>query len=69
VTTSSSSREPKLALSVAEACELAGVSRAFMYGQWQMGRGPARLKISKRTLILRKSLESWLASLETASKD
>jgi len=55
---------PKLAYSIEEAAEVTGLSRAFIYAEWQAGRGPRKAKVGKRTLILDESLRSWLKSLE-----
>lgn len=56
--------EPKLALSVKEAARASSLSRAFIYAEWQSGRGPARIKAGNRTLILADALWEWLRSLE-----
>lgn len=54
----------KLAYSIEEAAEVTGLSRAFIYAEWQAGRGPRKAKVGSRTLILDESLRSWLRSLE-----
>jgi predicted DNA-binding transcriptional regulator AlpA len=54
----------KLAYSIYEAAEVSGLSRAFIYAEWQAGRGPRKVKAGKRTLILDEALRSWLRSLE-----
>ena len=51
-----------LALSVDEACAVAGVGRTFLYGEIDAGRLIAR-KARRRTIILRGELESWLSAL------
>jgi predicted DNA-binding transcriptional regulator AlpA len=58
---------PKLAYSINQAAEAVGLSRAFIYAEWQAGRGPQKLKAGKRTLISDESLRSWLRSLATKS--
>lgn len=57
---------PKLAYSIEEAALVTSLSRAFIYAEWQAGRGPSKVKIGKRTLITDESLRSWLRSLERA---
>jgi len=58
---------PKLAYSISQAAEASGLSRAFIYAEWQAGRGPRKVKAGKRTLIMVDALRSWLASLEIGS--
>lgn len=55
---------PKVAYSIDEAAVVTSLSRAFIYAEWQAGRGPNKVKIGKRTLITDESLRSWLRSLE-----
>ena len=55
---------PKLAYSIDEAAEASSLSRAFIYAEWQAGRGPRKVKVGKRTLIMVDALRSWLRSLE-----
>lgn len=55
---------PKLAYSIEEAAVVTSLSRAFIYAEWQAGRGPSKVKVGKRTLITDESLRSWLRSLE-----
>ncbi len=55
---------PKVAYSIEEAAEVTSLSRAFIYAEWQAGRGPTKVKIGKRTLITDESLRTWLRSLE-----
>jgi predicted DNA-binding transcriptional regulator AlpA len=59
-----SAKQRKLAYSITEAAEMTGLSRTFIYAEWQAGRGPRKVKAGKRTLILDQSLHSWLRSLE-----
>jgi excisionase family DNA binding protein len=56
--------ESKFALSVKEAAKVSSLSRAFIYAEWQSGRGPAKIKAGNRTLILAETLWEWLRSLE-----
>jgi predicted DNA-binding transcriptional regulator AlpA len=58
---------PKLAYSIDEAAEVSGLSRTFIYAEWQAGRGPRKIKAGKRTLIMADALRSWLCSLESAA--
>ena len=37
--------------SVSEAAESIGCSKAFLYREWQRGRGPRRAKIGDRVII------------------
>jgi predicted DNA-binding transcriptional regulator AlpA len=53
---------PRLALHVGEASKLAGISRAFLYAEWKAGRGPPRIKLGSRTLVLHEDLLAWLRS-------
>ena len=52
-------------LSVAEACEVAGIGRTKLYEAIADGRLKAR-KLGKRTLILRDDLRQFLAALPPA---
>ena len=54
----------KVALSVPEACALAGVQRDFLYREINKGHLKTA-KIGGRRLIRRKALEKWLADQET----
>lgn len=55
----------KAALSVAEFCEAAGISKANFYNQVKAGRIQIR-KCGSRTLIPVSELSAWLESLPTA---
>ena len=50
----------KLALSVAEAAELLGVSRPLMYEIVRREDFTAAFKVGTRTLISRSGLEAWI---------
>jgi excisionase family DNA binding protein len=52
------------ALSIAEACVMAGIGRTKIYEAIASGKLTAR-KCGKRTLILREELRQFLASLPT----
>jgi len=56
--------ETRLAFSIPEAVELAGISRSTMYALIGAGRLPA-VKIGRSTRIRRADLEIWLSSLPT----
>ena len=56
----------KLALSIPEACALAGVQRDSLYREINAGR-LRTAKVKGRRLIRRKSLEQWLAAQEIAT--
>ncbi len=60
---------PKIAYSINEAAEASGLSRAFIYAEWQAGRGPRKVKAGKRTLIMVDALRSWITSLEIKSDE
>ncbi|MHB2211445.1 helix-turn-helix domain-containing protein [Methylobacterium sp. CM6257] len=57
----------KSAHSIAEVIERAGSSRTTIYAEIAAGRLKAR-KLGRRTLILDKDLEDWLATLPLARK-
>ena len=54
---------PKLAYSIEEAAVVTSLSRAFIYAEWQAGRGPSNVNVGQRTLITDESLRSGLRSL------
>ena len=58
----------KLALSVEEACALAGVRRDFLYREINEGRLKTA-KIKGRRLIRRQALERWLEEQEVATDE
>ncbi|MPZ99498.1 MAG: helix-turn-helix domain-containing protein [Dehalococcoidia bacterium] len=58
--------DARLALSVEEAAERAGVSRAFLYPYVLSGELPSLL-IGRRRLVRVETLDRWLAARETAS--
>ncbi len=53
--------------SVREICCQFGISRAMFYKLRQQGRGPAVIKLGKRTLITNEAAEAWRRSLEKAA--
>ena len=58
------SEPEKIAYSIKEAAKACGLSRAFIYAEWQAGRGPRKFKVGKRTLIMADALWAWLHSFE-----
>ena len=58
----------KLALSIPEACALAGVQRDFLYREINAGRLKTA-KIKGRRLVRREALEQWLENQETATDE
>ena len=54
----------RLALSLAEASTVAGISRSRMYQLLADGTGPRSLRIGRRHLIRLAALNEWLADLE-----
>jgi len=57
----------RLALSISEAAEAAGVSRSFLYRAIQRGNGPATIKMGADLRILVSDLEAWLRTLRHAA--
>lgn len=53
----------KAALSVPEACHIAGIKNDRLYAEINSGR-LASLKVGKRRLIRREALDRWLAERE-----
>ena len=53
------------ALSIPEACIIAGIGRTALYAELSKGSIPAK-KIGRRTLILRTDLLAWLRGLPPA---
>ena len=51
-------------LSIAELCEELGISKSFFYKLQAKGRGPATLKMGRRTLITREAADAWIARLQ-----
>jgi len=52
----------KLAYSIAELAEAAGVGRSFIYEEVKVGRLQLK-KAGRRSLVLRADAESWLGAL------
>ena len=45
--------------SVADFCARNSISRAFLYELWEIGKGPARMRIGRRTLISAEAATEW----------
>jgi len=58
----------KLALSVAEACALAGINKDTLYREVNSGRLQSA-KINRRRVIRREALDQWLANRESATAE
>jgi excisionase family DNA binding protein len=58
----------KLALSITEACALAGVQRDSLYREINAGRLKTA-KIKGRRLVRREALEQWLSDQEAATDE
>jgi excisionase family DNA binding protein len=58
----------KLALSIAEACALAGVNKDTLYREMNSGRLQSA-KINRRRVIRRPALDQWLADRESATTE
>jgi excisionase family DNA binding protein len=54
--------EERIAYSVTEVAHLLSVSRSWLYRLWQEGKGPPRVRVGGRTLILAAALQDWLNS-------
>lgn len=54
----------RVALSIPEAADSAGISRSRFYELLSAGDGPPTVKLGRRRLVRRAALESWLAGLE-----
>jgi len=54
----------KLSISIDEACAITGIGRTKFYAELQKGTLKA-VKIGRRTLILKSSIEEWLNNLES----
>lgn len=59
---------PKI-FTVAEACKIARISRAWIYKEWKDGRGPRKIKAGSRTLISSHALSEWMKSLEQNQRE
>ena len=58
----------KLALSIPEACALAGVQKDSLYREINSGRLKTA-KIKGRRVVRRKALEQWLTDMEIATDE
>lgn len=68
ITMNTSDRPQREGLSVAEACDIAGIGRTKIYEAISNGHLKAR-KLGKRTLVLRADLQAFLASLPVVRAD
>ena len=57
-----SEQSPRLAYSIADLTQIAGVGRTFLYEEIKAGRLIVR-KAGRRSLVLAEDAASWLASL------
>ncbi|MBE7159591.1 MAG: helix-turn-helix domain-containing protein [Rhodospirillales bacterium] len=56
---------PDAAYSVKEVAALGGISRATLYRMWRRGEGPARTRISSRTVVFGRDWLAFVAQLKT----
>jgi predicted DNA-binding transcriptional regulator AlpA len=56
------------AFSVESFCQTFGISRSLFYKLRQDGRGPAILKIGRRTLISRGAAERWIEVMQSSTE-
>lgn len=49
--------------SITEFCERNSISRALLYKMWEVGTGPARIRLGSRALISREAAAEWRRSL------
>jgi hypothetical protein len=50
-------------------CEAHGISRALFYVMQRDGRGPAIMKVGKRTLISVEAATDWRRRMEAAAQE
>lgn len=55
-------------LSINEACAIAGISRAMLYKQIKLKKGPPLIKIGRRSFVSSVSLEAWLKQMEQVAR-
>lgn len=67
--TTSSSPAPPIAVSVAEAARLVGISRAHLYSLIAKGEGPPAAMVGGRRLYRVADLDAWLARLSAGEGD
>jgi hypothetical protein len=60
---------PKLALSVAEFCQLHSISIGFFYELLKRGEGPRIMKVGLRTLVSIEEAARWRAQRTAATTD
>ncbi len=59
----------KSTYSVSEFCHDYGISRGLFYCLLREGRGPAVIKLGRRTLISREAANEWLRRMDSQSSD
>lgn len=59
----------KETFSVDDFCRTFGISRSLFYKLRQEGRGPAVLKVGRRTLISRGAAERWIEAMQKPAEE
>jgi predicted DNA-binding transcriptional regulator AlpA len=60
---------PRLAFSIEEFCEAAGISEGMFYKIRKQRQGPREMKVGTRTLITVAAANEWLLAREAASAE
>ena len=55
--------DQRAAYAVAEFCDSHGISKALLYKMWAAGKGPALIKVGRRTLISAAAAAEWRARM------
>lgn len=50
-----------------EVCKISGISRAMLYKQIKLKRGPKITKIGRRSFVSSENLAAWLKQMEVVS--
>ena len=58
-----------LAFSIPEFCRRHGISRAHFYNLSKNGRGPALMRVGRRTLISAEAAAEWRRRMEQVDRD
>lgn len=61
--------EGRLALTVSEFCEQAGIGKTLFYRAMKIGEGPKTMRVGGRVLIAYDSALAWLRSREDAAHE